>query len=308
MKSLAVVLTLVVTTLCARGNLAIGDAAPALSVKEWIKGGPVDMAAGKGKNIYVIEFWATWHEPCRQAIPHMTELQKRYKDRGVVFMGLTDEAPSLVKSFVQRMGEKMDYAVAIDEHDKVFESYMKPFDQDGIPHAFLVDKEGRLVWHGYPVGSLDKALDDLISGKFNLEEARKHDRVTKMQVQYIDLVNAPATRNRAAELGDNIITDLGRNVGGLNSFAWRILTDRRVKHRDPALALKAAKLAYDLGGSKEPSVVDTYARALFESGQREAAIEQQKAAIGLAKDEGQRIEFEGTLKKYRRLLRESAGH
>jgi hypothetical protein len=50
--------------------------------------------------------------------------------------------------------------------------------------------------------------------------------------------------------------------------------------------------------------VDTYARALFESGEKQAAIQQQKAAIGLAKDEGQRIEFESTLKKYQRLLKE----
>src|SRR5687767_6900738 len=84
-------------------GLAIGWGAPVVSVKEWIHGGPVDMAAGKGKNIYVVEFWATWCGPCREAIPHVSELQKKYKDRGVVFIGLTDEAPSVVKGFVQKM-------------------------------------------------------------------------------------------------------------------------------------------------------------------------------------------------------------
>jgi len=307
MKSLTVVLALVITSLNARANLAIGDAAPPVSIKQWVKGGPVDIAAGKGKNIYVVEFWATWCGPCRETIPHMTELQKKYRDRGVVFLGLTDEAPSLVKSFVQRMGPKMDYAVGIDERDKVYGTYMTPFGQDGIPHAFIVDREGRLVWHGHPVAGLDKALEEVVSGKFNLEQAKSHDRIRKMQLRYIEFVNAPATRARASELGDAIITELGKNAGGLNSFAWLILTDRRVKHRDASLALKAAKPAYDLGGSKDPAVVDTYARALFESGQKEAAIEQQKAAISLAKDEGQRLEFESTLKKYQRLLRESGG-
>ena len=308
MKSLAVLFVLAITTLYSRANLAIGDSAPPISILQWIKHGPIDMAAGKGKNIYVVEFWATWCGPCRETIPHMTELQKKYRDRGVVFMGLTDEAPSLVKSFVQRMGDKMDYAIGIDERDKAYETYMKPFDQDGIPHAFIVDKEGRLVWHGHPTSNLDKALDELVSGKFNLDAAKKYDRLIKMQVQYIDLVNAPATRDRALEIGNTIITDLGKNIGGLNAFAWKILTDRRIKHRDASLAVKAAKLAYELGGSKDPSVVDTYARALFEAGQKQAAIEQQKAAIALAKEEGQRIEFEGTLKKYQRLLRESGGH
>jgi thiol-disulfide isomerase/thioredoxin len=305
---LGLVLTgiLINSQLQAAANLAIGDPAPAFSVKEWIKGGPVDISAGKGKNIYVIEFWATWCGPCRETIPHVTELQKKYRDRDVVVIGLTDEAPSLVKTFVQKMGAKMDYAVGIDERDKVFETYMTPFDQQGIPHAFIIDKDGRLVWHGHPIGGLDKALEELTSGKFNLELARKQDQITKMQLEYIELVNAPATREKAAELGNSIVAEFGKNAGGLNSFAWRILTDRRIKHRDPALALKAVKLAYELGGAKDASIVDTYARALFESGQKEAAIEQQKAAIALAKEEGQRIEYEGTLKKYQRLLRESA--
>lgn len=308
MKLLALIVTLLLVhlQLHAAADLAIGSEAPPVSVKQWVNGGPIDMAAGKGKNIYVVEFWATWCGPCREAIPHLSELQKKYKERGVVFMGLTDEAPSVVKGFMQKMGAKMDYAVGIDERDQTFKRYMAPFDQDGIPHAFIVDKDGQLVWHGHPMGSLDKALEELLSGKFNLEQVKQNDRITKMQLEYIELVNAPATRDRATELGNTIISELGKNVGGLNAFAWRILTDRRLKHHDAALALRASKQAYELGGTKDASIVDTYARALFESGQKEAAIEQQKAAIALAKEEGVRIEYEGTLKKYQRLLREGA--
>ena len=89
-------------------------------------------------------------------------------------------------------------------------------------------------------------------------------------------------------------------------FSWRIFADRNVRHRDRPLALTAAQRAMQLKGEKEPGVLDTYARALFESGDKQAAIEQQKTAIRMAKDEGQRIEFESTLKKYQRLLREAA--
>ncbi|HKQ40106.1 MAG TPA: TlpA disulfide reductase family protein, partial [Verrucomicrobiae bacterium] len=267
---------------------------------------PIDLAAGKGKNIYVIEFFATWHAPSREAIPHITELQSKFRDRGVVVVALTDEAPSLVKVFVDKMGAKMEYAIGIDEREKAFKTYTEPFDESGIPHAFIIDKEGRLVWHGYPSGSLDKALEEVLSGKFNLQQAKTHDRITKLQIQYINAVNAPATRAKAAEIGETIITELANNAAGLNFFAWRILTDRRIEHRDAALALKAASSAYAINAGKDPAVVDTYARALFESGDKQAAIAQQKAAIRIAKDEVQRIEFESTLKKYQRLLRESA--
>lgn len=305
MRFVAVLVVFVFSSSISPAKLAIGDPAPPILVKEWIKGEPADWPAGKGKSIYVIEFWASWHEPSREAIPRLTELQRKFKDRGVVIVALTDEAPSFVRMFVQRMGAKLDYAVGIDEREKAFTEYTEPFDESGIPHAFIIDREGRLVWHGHPLGSLEKALEEVISGKYNLEAARKYDRITKLQLQYIDAVNA-ATRAKAMELGETIVTELDRNAAGLNAFAWRILADRRLQHRDVALALKAAKRAYDLDGAKDPAVVDTYARALFECGEKQAAIEQQKAAIKLAKDEGQRIEFESTLKKYQRLLREAA--
>lgn len=304
MKVAVGVLGFILTVVCSRAELALGDPAPALSVKEWIKGGPVDITAGRGEKIYIVEFWAISWPPSVEAIPRLTELQKKYKDRGVVVVGLTSEAPSLVKLFIQKNGAKMDYAVGIDERDAAYKTYMEPFDQDGIPHAFIIDKEGRLVWHGHPLGSLDKAIEELLSGKFNLEGAKKYDRIGKLQKKYVETVNAPGTRGQATELGATIIDELGKDAAGLNSFAWRILTDHRIEYRDATLALKAARLAYELGGSKDPAIVDTYARALFESGEKQAAIQQQKAAIGLAKDEGQRIEFESTLKKYQRLLKE----
>jgi peroxiredoxin len=301
MKS-GVVVVLLSSMVFAHADLAIGDPAPPLAIKQWIKGEPVDLSAGKGKNVYVIEFWDA---SCRETIPYTSELQKKYKDRGVVFVGLTDEAPSMAKIFVEKMGAKMDYAVGVDERQTAVKTYMTPFGQERMPHAFIIDKEGRVVWHGHPMGSMEKALDEVLSGKFNLQSAQKYDRLTKLQLEYIESVNAVATRAKAVELANTIVTEMGNDASGLNLFAWRILADRRVKHRDTGLALKAATRAYELAGTKDPAIVDTYARALFENGQKQAAIEKQKAAIALSKDEGQRIEFEGTLKKYQRLMRES---
>ena len=159
--------------LCAASLLAaeLGDAAKPLDVQEWVKGSAVNLADGQGKTIYVVEFWATWCPPCRASIPHLTELQKKFKDKGVVFIGVSDEKPDVVKKFVEKMGDKMDYNVAIDG-GKTSEGYMQAYGINGIPHAFIVDKAGNIAWEGHPMDGLDKVLDEIIAGKYDINEAK----------------------------------------------------------------------------------------------------------------------------------------
>ena len=107
---------LIAAAIAAQAAAELGDAAAPLQIAEWIKGKPVDLAAAKGKQIVLVEFWATWCGPCRTSIPHLTEMQKRFKD--VVFVGVSDEDAQTVKKFVTKMGDKMDYTVAIDTDRK----------------------------------------------------------------------------------------------------------------------------------------------------------------------------------------------
>jgi len=143
----------------------LGMQAPPLNAAEWIKGKPVDLAEGKNKNVYVVEFWATWCGPCRVSIPHLSEMQKKFRDKNVIFVGISDETAAKVKPFVEKMGEKMDYTVAVDKNRQTFGAYMGAFGVNGIPHAFVVDKAGAIVWHGHPMSGLDKAIEAALAGK-----------------------------------------------------------------------------------------------------------------------------------------------
>ena len=138
-------------------SLKLGDQAPELKVT-FVKGTPVTLAEGKRADVYIVEFWATWCAPCLESIPHLTELQKKYGHKGLVVVGITDEDSADVKPFLAKMGAKMDYRVAIDKYDVTASRYMVPFGVEGIPHAFVIDKLGRLVWHGHPMDPLMERL------------------------------------------------------------------------------------------------------------------------------------------------------
>jgi thiol-disulfide isomerase/thioredoxin len=131
---------------------AVGQAAAPPTGLNFIKGAPLDFAKEfeAGQKVFVLECWATWCGPCRQIIPHMTELAKRMKGHGVEFCGITSEDEAKASKFVDQMGAKMDYTVACDEEDSFQREYMSRFGVGGIPHAFVVGKDGKIAWQGHP--------------------------------------------------------------------------------------------------------------------------------------------------------------
>lgn len=136
--------------------------APALTGLTYVKGDPLDIAAGKGTKAFVVEFWATWCPPCKATIPHLTELAHKFKGK-VEFVGITNEDnESAIKSFVDKMGAKMDYSVAIDKSGTVTNEYMATYGVSGIPHAFIIDLEGNIIWNNHPADpSFEKTLDKI---------------------------------------------------------------------------------------------------------------------------------------------------
>jgi len=139
----------------------LGQKAAALDGLTYVKGDAVTLEEGK---VYVVEFWATWCPPCLTSIPHLTEIQKQFKDKGVTVIGISNEADiEKVKSFVTEQGEKMNYTVAVDTEGKVGNGYMTAFKQNGIPTAFVVDGQSNVAWVGHPMNGLDEALGRVVA-------------------------------------------------------------------------------------------------------------------------------------------------
>lgn len=127
----------------------IGKQLPALGVQ--FSGGTPDY---KGKAA-IVEFWATWCPPCRASIPHLNEINKKFKDKGLVVVGITDEKKETVEKFQKTL--PMEYNVAIGGAE-----IEKKIGINGIPHAFIVGKDGKVVWQGHPMqlkdADIEKAL------------------------------------------------------------------------------------------------------------------------------------------------------
>lgn len=171
----------------AADELGVGDPAPRLAVKEFVKGDPVK-SLDKDKT-YVVEFWATWCGPCRASIPHLSELQKKYKDVAFIGVSVFESEPKDVKPFVKEMGDKMDYRVAIDEvpaggkpdEGEMAKNWMEAAGQSGIPTAFIIN-EGKVAWIGHPM-EMDKPLAQIASGKYDLVAAAKEYKAEKAKKQ-----------------------------------------------------------------------------------------------------------------------------
>jgi len=157
-------------------SLKVGDPAPAIQVDAWVKGEPV--TEFKNGEVYVVEFWATWCPPCVKSIPHLTKLQKQYKDKGVTIIGITgfenasglEGALDIVKPWVEAKGDEMDYTVAVEDraNARTVKAYMEAAQQGGIPTAFIVDQNQRIAFIGQPLNpAFDETLAQVVAGEFD---------------------------------------------------------------------------------------------------------------------------------------------
>ena len=287
-------------------TLGLGDAAPALEIATWIKGDPVDLAKGRNKNVYVVEFWATWCPPCIMSIPHLTEIQKRYRDKNVVVVAVTDEPPSLVTQFVQRQDDKIGYTVACDKEQKTTASYLFAAGQASIPVTFIVNREGKIAWIGSPF-EMDRVLEEVVAGRYDIEKAKAQataeEKFYGKQLNELLLAVERGKWDTCVIIARDIADPNSKLSSGLRSqvlsrVAWAMLAHELADKKYFKDALELAKSGYDICGCEEADIVDTYARALFDNGHTREAVKYQRLAVGFASNMMMKEEFRKSLKKY----------
>ncbi len=147
----------------------LGKPAPAFSL-DILDGAKADLASHKDKKVVVLDFWATWCGPCRQALPALIKVTDEYKEKGVVFYAMNQrEDAETIKAFLAEA--KLACTVALDTDGAVGDL----FGVSGIPQTVIIGKDSSVqsVHVGAIPGleqQLRKELDSLLAGK-NLVEA-----------------------------------------------------------------------------------------------------------------------------------------
>ena len=124
-----------------------------------LAGGKMQLAQHKGKDVVVLDFWATWCGPCVRALPSVAEIAAAYKDKGVVVYALNQqEEADVVKKFLE--SKKLALTVAMDAKGEAAKLYQV----SGIPQTVIIGKDGNVaaVHVGYSPGlkeALSKEID-----------------------------------------------------------------------------------------------------------------------------------------------------
>jgi len=122
----------------ARAETVAPTPAPGWELKD-VEGKPVNFSQFKGK-VVVLDFWATWCPPCRSEIPGYEKLQEKYKDKGLVIIGVSVDqgGPEVVKKFEADF--HMNYTVVLAD-----DSLVQAFGGiEAIPTTFIIDRDGKI--------------------------------------------------------------------------------------------------------------------------------------------------------------------
>jgi thiol-disulfide isomerase/thioredoxin len=165
--------------------LNIGDAAPSLQVRAWLKGTPIQRF--EPGRVYVVEFWATTCGPCIAAMPHLSLVAGKYKKMvTVIGVDVMERDPSMkkLKAFVDSMGSAMDYPVATEDSNFMTTRWFNASGETGIPVAFAINQEGRVAWIGHP-NDLDEALPKILNNSLDIEKASA-ERKSNKRLEMLD--------------------------------------------------------------------------------------------------------------------------
>ncbi|MCP3918323.1 MAG: TlpA family protein disulfide reductase [bacterium] len=192
-------------------------------------------------------------------MPHLSQLQRDYKDKNFTIIGMTagdrNNPLEAVQAMVKKKGDGMDYTVAFDVERKTYESWMSAAGQRGIPTSFLVDKSGKIAWIGHPA-NVDIPLAKVVEGTWDYE---KGPAMMKRIYEARDKIYEAASiePKRALELLEKFRTEYPMAAKGLDSLHFKILAG--IPEQMEAATKLGTKLVEKAIAAKDPMALNQFA-------------------------------------------------
>ncbi|MFZ7112595.1 MAG: peroxiredoxin family protein [Desulfatiglandales bacterium] len=144
-------------------DIQVRRLAPDFSLKD-LSGDEISLEKFKGK-VVILDFWATWCPPCRQSIPELIELQNRYRDKGLVVLGISmDDSDQTSNNALQDFKQqyRINYTI-LRSGERVAHDFFGS-EQMAIPTMFVINREGEIAAKhvGYRPGALEKSLKEIL--------------------------------------------------------------------------------------------------------------------------------------------------
>lgn len=115
-----------------------GQPAPDLTL-DLLGGGQLDLAAHRGKDIVILDFWASWCRPCRIGLPIVSKVTAQFEDQNVVLYAVNiREDQDTARAFLDETG--LDLTVAMDPEGVAQGKYQA----SSIPKTIIIDKDGTI--------------------------------------------------------------------------------------------------------------------------------------------------------------------
>jgi peroxiredoxin len=144
------------------GAGATGGRAPDFTLND-LAGRRVHLSDYLGKHVVLVNFWATWCQPCAGELPHLERLYRQYREQGLVVLGVAMDGPETVAQvgpWAQRYG--LSFPVLLDEETRVVQQYNP---KRAAPFNVMIGRDGAIAKtrEGYSAGDEAELEADLKS-------------------------------------------------------------------------------------------------------------------------------------------------
>lgn len=94
--------------------------------------------------VLVLNFWAPWCTPCKKELPIFMEMQEKYQDQGLQFLGLAVDTPDSVKQFLTEMPLNFPTLVGEDDAMKIASIYGNNI--GALPYTVIINRSGKIIF------------------------------------------------------------------------------------------------------------------------------------------------------------------